>query len=795
MRLHGPVRTAFDLGRRLFERARPRRQTLAGLQSKVEVFTDGFGVPHIYADSAADLFFAQGFITARDRLFQLDYNRHASAGRLCELVGDKPVPWRDLTLHLKERTTFDVDVMLRTFGLARAAEESLPLHSQEARQILEAYAAGVNAYVARAHLTLEHRILRHRPEPWTPVDSLTLIRAIGFELNFAWRAILMSAVLARSGAPPDVVEALWPRFPSEGPSIVDGEAWAELARELLVVREAADAAIGLGNAPGVGSNCFAVAGSHTIDGDALLANDTHLTLVAPGPWHEVRLLGGGFDLHGFALAGLPGIGIGRTPHHAWGITAGLAQDLDLFAEKLNPDNEEEYLTPDGFRPLEFSEETFLVRGQSPRRRKIYSSRHGPLLETVATEAPAGQRFAIAWTGHVPGRDFDALLGMWKAQSFSEFSTALENHVCPNFNISYAGADGRVGYVLAGILPRRKPQTPLRPLEGWTGEWDWDGVIPEQHKPRLFDPACGFVVTANNRLAPRDYPYELGELFEPPERYERITELLQRLGNKVSFEDLASIQCDVYSAWALQLRDALLGIAGGKSALNPRGSAVHQVAVELWSDWDGFASASSPGAAIAIMTAWNTARELVRRLTDEDATHAFLELASFITGPLATVLGMQPRLSELGIDLPAVVRQAFELTIEQCKGTMGEDAAKWAWGRMHPLVCRHRFDATPLGAFFAIGPEPAGGGPDTVNRGDLDGANSFRMRVGAAMRMVVNARGRDQAGTVVPGGQSGDRLSPHYDDQMRLFLAGELKPAPVTKSAVAAAQAETFEPPL
>ncbi|MBI3178837.1 MAG: penicillin acylase family protein, partial [Deltaproteobacteria bacterium] len=341
MRLHGPWRSLFNLVTRpLRSSGRSARETslaLAGLRGRVEVLTDRWGVPHIYADSPHDLFFTQGYVTARDRLFQIDYNRHAVSGRLCELVGRRVLPWRDLTVHLKDRTTLDVDVMLRTFGIAEVARESLRLHAPETRDILSAYAAGVNAFIAQNRPSWEHRLLRIELRPWEAVDSLLMVKGIGFELNYGWRAVLLGALLADHDVPEDVARVIWPHFPQDGAPILKRGQWRTVAREMLATHKAAEQA-GLGGISGVGSNCFAVAGSRSKNGDALLANDTHLALTAPVPWHEVHLEGGGFSMHGFALAGVPGVAIGRTPHFAWGITAGLVQDCDLFLEQIHPED-------------------------------------------------------------------------------------------------------------------------------------------------------------------------------------------------------------------------------------------------------------------------------------------------------------------------------------------------------------------------------------------------------------------------------------------------------------------------
>jgi penicillin amidase len=541
----------------------------------------------------------------------------------------------------------------------------------------------------------------------------------------------------------------------------------------------------------VGSNSFAVAGSHTCDGDALLANDIHLTLTAPLAMHEVQLVGGGFDLHGFVIPGIFGVAIGRSPWLSWGITAGLVHDLDLYAERLHPRDSSRYLTPDGWHSFFERSEVFRIRGEEEEVRRVAESRHGPLLETVATEAPAGLRFAVAWTGQRPGRDIDALLGMWRARNLSDLDAALRHHVCPTYNLVVATADGRVGRILAGVIPRRRVGTPLRPLEGWTGAWDWKGVVPWEENPRLLDPESGIVVAANTEPAPAGYAHELGGLFEPPYRFERIHARLAALGHGVAWEDLAAVQLDELSVWGAAVRDLLLEVVGGVDGLARGGR--ERTAAELWRDWDGRASPSSPGAAVAMLVAHTAGVELVCRLAGDEAAFAWAELGALSSATLTDLPTVLPRLAVLGIDAADLVRHSFMVAVEECSNAMGPDVTAWRWGDIHPILCVHRFHGTPLGGLLDIGPEPAGGGPDTVNRGGV-GVTGMRLTAGPAMRLVVSARNRDRAGTIMPGGQSGNRWSPHYDDQLVDFLAGRLKGAPVSRQCVRVILRERWLPP-
>lgn len=802
MHLQGAARKLFNAARHLVQQHRlarhPRVRTLAGLRGSVEIVTDAWGVPHIYAADLCDLFFAQGYVTARDRFFQIDYIRYAASGRLCELLGQKSLPWQEMSVHFKERSTLDVDVFMRSFKLRRVAEEAWAIHSAESRDMLSAYTAGVNAYLANCGLPLEHRILQSEPEPWSEVDSLVMLKAMAFELNHAWRAILLGGLLCESGLPDDVARGLWPHFPAKGQTIVSGREWRRLCRELAATRKAADAAVGTGNAEGVGSNGCAVAAWKNPRGEALVANDTHLVLGVPCHWHEVRLHGAGLDLQGFALPGVPGIVIGRNPSLSWGVTAGLVQDLDIFVERLHARESDRYLTPEGWQSLFGREETFHIRDESAHKQMLYESRHGPIVEGLATqpESEPGEGkhvFSAAWTGHRPSRELDGLLALWKATGFDGFREALQYIVSPSLALTYADAKGKVGFALAGAIPKRRSGTPVRPLEGWSGEWDWDGVVPANENPYIYEPRCGYVVTANNRIVPTDFPHELGSLFEPPYRAERITERLESLGKEVTPEALADLQLDTHSKWGVQARDALLALVGGVEGLVPEAHSVQREAAELWASWDGDTSAESAGALLGIMVPFNAGRELVRRLAGEDAAFAFLEMGSFVCAPILRLPDMRERLCELGVDPAAVVRWAFERSVERCREQLGEEPASWRWGDVHALELSHKLDASAFGKWLSVGPEPAAGGPDTLNRGDVAPGPGFRMRVGAAARMVASAGNRDRAATVLCGGQSGDRLSRHYDDQLALMLRGELKPARVSREELTAAFREEFWP--
>jgi penicillin amidase len=363
--------------------------------------------------------------------------------------------------------------------------------------------------------------------------------------------------------------------------------------------------------------------------------------------------------------------------------------------------------------------------------------------------------------------------------------------CP-FNISYADRDGHIGYVMTGSIPRRRVGSPTRPLEGWTGEWDWQGRVPYNQHPHAYDPPNGFIVTANQRPAGASYPYELGTVFEPSERADRLTHRLKELGHRITFEDLVALQLDTTSLMGRATRDAYLEIVGGVDVLAAR-TPHSREAASAWATWDGEARRDSVGATVAYLTVFEIARAVVAALAGDDVAFGLMEQPSFTHLPLTRFPKMRTRLEQLGIDLAAITHEAFARAVARCRAELGADVATWHWGRVHTLTLKHPFHHTvALRTIFSIGPEPSDGSSDTVNRGDVHMASPHQ-RVGAAMRLVMSARPHSEAASILPGGQSGDRMSVHYDDQFPEFLAGRLKPAPFAEPHAAGRRRENLWP--
>ena len=522
------------------------RLTVPGLMGQVEVLRDSYGVPHIYADNPEDLFEAQGYVHAQDRFFEMDFRRHLAAGQLSELFGPSQV---------------ETDVYVRTLGWRRVAEQELALLAPSTRRYLDAYADGVNAYLAdrtAADLSLEYSLLklqglRYTPPRWTAVDSLAWLKVMAWDLasNFTQegeRAIISGRLGAGRAA------SLYPRYPLEedlAPIVrrgdVVGKTFDPTASrssasplpgdlsddQLRRATKALEAASKINRAiPRVigslesetGSNSWAVAGSRTESGRAILSNDPHLATSIPSPLAQVglhcRTLSEAcpFDVSGFSMASMPGVVIGKNTKIAWGLTTSYLDVQDLYLEDVRGDTVRE---GDTYVPLRVITEEIHVRGEDhPRVIRIRSSRHGPLLsdvdqrlQQVSASRPnpstAQYGIALSWTALQPGRSMDALLAIDQAQNFAEFRAAAALLSAPSQNLIYADTDGNIGYQLPGTVPLRRKGTGIKPSPGWDRNYDWNGTIPFAKLPYVYNPPSGFLVAANQQVIGSQYPYPLG----------------------------------------------------------------------------------------------------------------------------------------------------------------------------------------------------------------------------------------------------------------------------------------------
>jgi penicillin amidase len=721
---------------------------VAGLAAPVTIVRDRFAIPHIEAESLLDATFGLGFAHAQDRLFQMEFRRRLGAGRVAEIIGAAGLP---------------SDRFMRTLALYRLAEASLTHLEPATIAWLEAYAAGVNAFLESrtGPLPPEFLILGHAgPEPWRPADSLVWIRLMALDLGVNYRDELLRARLARRLSDEQIAD-IWPDYPADAPTTL-----VEVARALPWDQLAA----ALPPAPpgGIGSNAWVVAGSRTTTGAPLLANDPHLGLRAPGVWYLAHLKAPEIELVGASMPAMPGIVLGHNGTIAWGFTNTGADVQDLFVERIDPEDLARYLTPSGSTPFETREEVIRIKGAPAATLTVRGTGHGPVISDLVPDAARLFQgdivVALAWTA-LAEDDLaaQALLGMGRARNWRQFVEALRDLGAPMQNIHYADTSGHIGFIAPGRVPLRRKGDGRWPVPGWTGAFDWDGRVPFDALPRVLDPQDGVLFNANNRVVPEDYPYLLTADWEAPYRARRLAQLLDAAVFRP--QDFAAIQADQLSLLAQDLLPIML-------AAEPSGPEAADAMARL-AAWD---RVMRPDEALPLLfAAWY--RELSRLIYAD-------ELGDMFSG----FWGVRPQLMHrILIDRQIWCDDIGTVPVETCAQRaaaaldaalrdlargFGDDPAAWRWGDAHVARMAHAlFERQPLlGRLFDI--EIASGGDSvTVNVGHYrpgDPYRPFASTHAAGYRAIYDLADLDRSSFVAATGQSGNPLSRHYRDLTDLW---------------------------
>jgi len=578
---------------------------LAGLKAEVTVLRDAWGIPHIYAASADDAMFGLGFVHAQDRLWQMEMNRRIAAGRLAEVLGPRAL---------------ETDLFLRTLGVRRAAQASLEGLDVATRDTLDAYAAGVNAFLAtNPVLPPEFWLLRVDPQPWMPVDSVAWTKMMAWDLGGNWKNELLRMRLAKNFSLARINEFL-PPYPGDAPPQIQDlkEFYRALGVDTVRLAQSAERiAAQTSNylIEAAGSNNWVVSGARSQSGKPLLANDPHLGLTAPPVWYFAHLVAPGLNAIGATLPGVPAIVLGRNQRIAWGFTNTGPDVQDLYIEKLEADGK--YLAPDGPRTFETLRETIEVRGADDVQLAVRRTRHGPVISDVSRVAqelaPRGHVIAFSWTALADDdRSMQAALKFSRAREWDGFLAAARDFQTPQQNIVYADVEGNIGFVAAGRVPVRKPENDLKglaPAPGWLAKYDWAGYLPFDALPRAFNPASGAIVTANHKIVPPGYPHYITSEWQPPFRAERIEAMLEA-EPRHSVASFAQMQADAAS---LAVRELLPYLKETRPKSQYAGRALERIAA-----WDGTMAKDLPEPLIAV--AWW--RELARAIYADELGDAF-----------------------------------------------------------------------------------------------------------------------------------------------------------------------------
>jgi penicillin amidase len=793
---------------------------VAGLSAPVEVLRDARGVPHLRASSLQDLFFAQGYVTAQDRLWQMDLSRRLAEGELSEVFGER---------------TLRLDLENRTLGFRQVSQRALAELSPEARAPLTAYANGVNAFIAshRDRLPIEFLLLNYQPRPWGESDSLGVALNLVKTLNTTWRTDLMreriraklgselSADLFPDHSPLDEPVAELPATPGRMPKKTvspsadgsfpgvpqarhDEESRTSLTfrarflaeftlsgqSEILLPRlRDQDDSEGLGMTrevddptlaallsaggdrnPGLGSNNWVVSGAHTQSGKPLMANDPHLDHSVPSVWYMIHLKAPGLNVMGVSLPGLPLVTIGHNEKVAWGMTNTGPDVQDLYTESFDSGAPNRYLHNGAWVDAEVRDEVVKVRRRRDYRFTVKVTRHGPIVAH-----PGGRDLALRWTAlepHALSALFNGVSKIILAQNWEMFTAALRDYTGPMQNFVYADRDGNIGYYAAAWVPIRKQGTGAVPMPGSTDDYDWTGYIPFEDLPHSYNPACGIIATANGRVVPDDYPYFITSNWDAPFRTARIYQLL-RAGKAFTVDDMLRIQTDIVTLEDSWLAGQLLKADFHHHPQEPDA----QYAISLLRHWDGEARMDSAATLVCEVTRQALLERILKpKLGDDLSGYHWGMSTTFLENVLANnwTRWLPPGDSSFEETLIKSLEEGVK-QIPNRVGSRSHDA--WKWGNTIPLTFYHPLgQGFPLlGRLLDVGPFPQAGTATTVK--------ATTSRHGPSMRMVVDLSALDHSVQNITLGESGQAFSPYYQDQFDAWYNGRSFPMSFSDAAV------------
>lgn len=771
---------------------------VAGLNAQVDIYRDAMGIPHIYATTTHDLFFAQGYVHAQERFWQMDFYRHVGEGRTAEMFGSGQV---------------ETDAFIKTLGWHKASEREYETFSDESKAILSSYAEGVNAYLKdhdKETVSLEYEILGllspdYKIEPWTPLNTLAWAKALAWDLHSNLDEEIERAILLKTLTPEQVAE-LYPPYPSDHPVIVNNIGDRSSANKttpsiaidipdetLATIQHNAsllDRTLGpMGE--GVGSNSWAVSGELSATGMPLLANDPHLGIQMPSIWYQI-------DMHclpktdvcpyevaGFSLAGAPGIVLGHNNNIAWGFTFAYEDVMDLYIEKVNPENPNQYEVDGEWVDFETRTETINVVGSGPVELTVRSTKHGPVIsevfgplknegdpnddefipftERVGIELPENYVIAVSWTAIQTGNPFEAIFGFNNAKNWDEFREAASLFHTPGHNLLYADTAGNIAYQTSGDVPIRKNGDGSLPSPGWTSEYDWVGFIPFEELPYTLNPEEGYIASVNNKIVGDKYPFLLTNDadWDYGFRANRIVEMLENAPGKIDIAYFQTMHGDAYDAGASVLVPILLDIN-----LND----AHLTNIQaLLNNWDYQALADSTPAAIYEVFWKHVLAETFHDDLPEDYWPSGGNRYFEIMRNLSADSQWWDDKSTSGVieTREDIFTHAFTKAVAELEKTLGEDSSQWKWGDLHVAVFRNgtlgESGIAPIEALFNRGPFGTGGGSSIVNATAWNTLEGYEVTDLPSMRAIYDLSNLDNSITVHTTGQSGHAYHPQYDD--------------------------------
>ncbi|MCF7824870.1 MAG: penicillin acylase family protein [Candidatus Marinimicrobia bacterium] len=728
--------------------------TLKGVEQTVSIQRDQIGIPHIFAESEGDAYFALGYAMAQDRLFQMEFLRAAANGSLSEILGES----------MLKSDRFLRRIMLRP----RDANEIFKKNPPQIKMMITHFLDGINSFIkSDPDLPIEFRLLGHSPELWTVSDIFAITKLQSWQLSYNYDMELIYRQLIQKTGFEKTAE-LFPYYSAEHLKILEEFGSSSLADTELISQAKQIRAILGSNG---GSNNWVVSGSRSESGMPLLASDPHLHgSRLPGPWYFAHLQAPALDVAGGFFPGLPTTLIGNNRHISWGITNMGPDVQDLFIEEVNPDNPYQYLYQGEWQDFEIIPEIIRIKdsdaedGFRYEELEILKSIHGPVVKDDE------EVLALAWTGHLFNTELEAFYRLNRARDWGEFTAALSHFSTAPQNFVFADTAGNIGYYGAGKVPIRKKGSGVFPVPGHSGDYDWDGFIPFEDMPHLYNPPGGMIVTANAEPYGKDYPYPMPGVYAPEYRTRRIRDLLNAK-EKLSMRDMASIQFDRESYLASVFLDYLIPII-------PDEYLALRDAMLVWDhvlDENGFeGSVYHETMETFLRLIWSD--ELGDKLAEEYLGTWYIWQNRWVLLLEDNFNTWFDKIDTEGVETrDDLLREAFQMALVSLAEKFGsEDYMQWNWGEIHTITFHHPFEAKGglIKKFFNYGPFPFGGDGETVNRGTHNFDQAYMAEMTASMRLIIDMSDPSKSWMANASGQVGMPLQDHYTDFVDIWLAGK-----------------------
>lgn len=722
---------------------------LANIDNNVKVLRDSNGIPTIITKSDEDLYKAQGFVQAQDRLFQMDLARRQASGRLSEVVG---------------RKALENDKKFLTFSLRRAAEKTYnESYSEEAKKVLQYFADGVNEYIKYAKengkLPYEFSLLGYEPEEWTPIDSVTISKYMAYDLGGHWDTQAFNNWILNNWGEEKLRELLPESFGDEKytEEIIKAnkEASLEVTQQLANMERPS---------PDNGSNNWAVSGSKTASGKPLIADDPHLSLSTPSIWYQMILKSDNVNVSGVIFAGIPGIILGHNDEVAWTVTNVGPDVQDLYIEKFNPENPHQYLYDGEWKNAEVVTHDIKIKDENSEKFELIYTHHGPVIDEIVKPINKDNKikYSMRWTALEATKELDAILQINKAKDWQTFEKALENFNAPAQNFIYADNSGNIAFKANGNIPIRKKGTGNLPVPGYSSEYEWSGYIPYNELPKEVNPEKGYVASANTKTI-ENYEQHISNVWSQPYRMERIDEVLSQNKNDFTAEDMKKLQMDTKNLYAVEFLNDMIKNVGEEN-----------IPKEIYSElkkWDYYDDKNK--IAPLVFDRWirkTRVNLFAKNMTEE---YKFMPNKEGLGDRvLRTVFsGEKSKIVEDLGGIKEVLRSSLNDALAEIENEQGKDISNWKWGEAHKLAFRHSLSSASSILAKILNPEekPISGSRVTVQAASVKKDDGI-VNHGASWRFVYDFNSKIGHHIVGPG-QSGHFMSDYYDNQVANWRDG------------------------